>query len=166
MELDNSTAARRMASQGMTAPGVGALDGDGPIWQQIRRVLARPIVTGEWPPGTRIPTELTLTKRFRTSRMTVGKAIQSLEPEEAEQSPKKNPAAASDSKIDQGIELLRNPKGATLSAIMHATGWQPHSVRGFISGQLKRKRGLKVRSFKRGGERVYALKGDPRGKNR
>jgi len=49
-----------------------------PIWQQIRRAIARPIVTGQWPPGTRIPAELDLTKRFRTSRMTVGKAVQSL----------------------------------------------------------------------------------------
>src|SRR5262249_983358 len=59
-------------------PAIGALDGAGPVWQQIRRALARPIVTGEWPPGTRIPAELDLTKRFRTSRMTVGKAVQSL----------------------------------------------------------------------------------------
>jgi GntR family histidine utilization transcriptional repressor len=76
--LDNSTVARRMASQDACAPSIAALDGDGPIWQQIRRVLARPIINGEWPPGTRIPTELTLTKRFHTSRMTVGKAIESL----------------------------------------------------------------------------------------
>jgi GntR family histidine utilization transcriptional repressor len=54
------------------------LDGEGPIWQQIRRALAEPIFNGEWPPGTRIPTEEVLTRNFRTSRMTVGKAIQSL----------------------------------------------------------------------------------------
>ena len=54
------------------------LDGQGPIWQQIRRALADPIVRGDWPPGTRIPTETALTRNFRTSRMTVGKAVQSL----------------------------------------------------------------------------------------
>jgi GntR family transcriptional regulator, histidine utilization repressor len=59
-------------------PPIAALDGSGPVWQQIRRALARPIVTGEWPPGTRIPAELDLTKRFHTSRMTVGKALESL----------------------------------------------------------------------------------------
>jgi GntR family histidine utilization transcriptional repressor len=48
------------------------------MWQQIRRVLAKPILSGEWPPGTRIPAEESLTKRFRTSRVTVGKALQSL----------------------------------------------------------------------------------------
>ena len=56
------------------------------------------------------------------------------------------------------IALLRKPKGATLQAIMRATGWQTHSVRGFISGHLKKKLGLKVRSSKRDGERVYSIK--------
>jgi hypothetical protein len=41
---------------------------------------------------------------------------------------------------------------------MAATGWQAHSVRGFISGQLIKKLGLRVRSFRRDGERVYAIK--------
>lgn len=59
-------------------PAMPALDGHGPIWQQIRRALAHPIVSGMWPPGTRIPTEASLTRTFHTSRMTVGKAIQSL----------------------------------------------------------------------------------------
>ena len=60
------------------SPVVPALDGKGPIWQQIRRALANPIVTGAWPPGTRIPTEAALTRSFHTSRMTVGRAMQSL----------------------------------------------------------------------------------------
>jgi len=77
MGLDSATARRSVAREA-PEPSIVALDGQGPIWQQIRRVLARPIVTGEWPPGTRIPAEVVLTKRFRTSRMTVGKAIQSL----------------------------------------------------------------------------------------
>ena len=53
--------------------------------------------------------------------------------------------------------LLREPSGGTLKAIMEATGWQPHSVRGFISAQLIKKRKLKVKSFKRNGERVYKI---------
>jgi hypothetical protein len=57
------------------------------------------------------------------------------------------------------IALLKAPKGATLQDLMGATGWQAHSIRGFISGHLKKKLGLKVQSFKRDGERVYAIKG-------
>ena len=55
------------------------------------------------------------------------------------------------------IALLKEPSGGTLQAIMAATGWQPHSVRGFISAQLVKKRKLKVKSFKRDGERVYKI---------
>ena len=56
------------------------------------------------------------------------------------------------------IALLQQPQGATLRAIMRATGWQTHSVRGFVSGHLKKKLGLKVRSSQRDGERVYSIK--------
>lgn len=65
---------------GQTAPSavIPALDGEGPIWQQIRRALANPILNGQWPPGTRIPTEALLTQRFGISRMTASKAVQQL----------------------------------------------------------------------------------------
>jgi hypothetical protein len=57
------------------------------------------------------------------------------------------------------IAMIKSSKGATLPQIMSATGWQAHTVRGFVSGHLKKKLGLTVRSFKRDGERVYSLKG-------
>jgi Protein of unknown function (DUF3489) len=56
------------------------------------------------------------------------------------------------------IALLRGPSGATLKAIMAMTGWQAHSVRGFISAQLTKKLGLRVQSFTRDGERVYRIR--------
>ena len=53
---------------------------------------------------------------------------------------------------------LRQSEGATLKDIMKATGWQAHSVRGFISGSLGKKMGLNVESFKRPyGERAYRV---------
>jgi hypothetical protein len=64
---------------------------------------------------------------------------------------------ASMTKADTIISLLREPGGATLKGIMASTGWQAHSVRGFISAQLVKKRKLKVKSFKRNGERVYKI---------
>jgi len=53
--------------------------------------------------------------------------------------------------------LLRQPSGATLAALMRATRWQAHSVRGFLSGQVGKKMACKVKSFRRDGQRVYAI---------
>jgi hypothetical protein len=60
-------------------------------------------------------------------------------------------------KTELVLALLRRPEGATLKALMKATKWQAHSVRGFVSGKITKDLGLAVKSFRRGGERVYAL---------
>jgi Protein of unknown function (DUF3489) len=75
--------------------------------------------------------------------------------------PKPKAATARDgSKKAAVIAMLNRKDGATLEAIMKATDWQAHSVRGFISGALIKKAGLKVESFKRqDGERAYAIRG-------
>jgi len=68
------------------------------------------------------------------------------------------PTAREGSKKAVVIDLLKRPDGASLKDIMAATSWQPHSVRGFISGTLSKKMGLKVESRKRpDGERAYQL---------
>jgi hypothetical protein len=69
------------------------------------------------------------------------------------------PTAARDgSKKAEVLGLLQRKGGATLAQIMKATGWQAHSVRGFISGALGKKMGLTVGSARReDGERVYTL---------
>lgn len=61
-------------------------------------------------------------------------------------------------KSDQIIKLLQQRAGATLRSIMDLTGWQAHSVRGFLSAQLSKKRGLRIESFTRNGERVYRIR--------
>jgi hypothetical protein len=56
------------------------------------------------------------------------------------------------------ITMLRRPDGADLDEIAEATGWQKHTIRGAISGALKKKLGLQVTSTKDGqGRRVYRL---------
>jgi len=56
------------------------------------------------------------------------------------------------------VELLRRKEGATLADLTKATGWQPHSVRGFLSAQVGKKLGLKLKSSKaEDGQRVYQI---------
>ena len=62
------------------------------------------------------------------------------------------------SKKAEVLELMRRAKGATLQEIMKTTGWQAHTVRGFVSGTLIKKHGLKVESFRPDGkERTYRI---------
>jgi hypothetical protein len=57
------------------------------------------------------------------------------------------------------LALIRRPKGATLAELAKLTGWQNHSIRGFLSGAVGKKMGLTVESTRReDGERVYSIR--------
>jgi hypothetical protein len=73
--------------------------------------------------------------------------------------PKTEAAASREgSKKAAVLELLRRKEGATMAEIAKATGWQNHSIRGFISGQLTKKMGLAVESTKNeAGGRSYRI---------
>ena len=62
-----------------------------------------------------------------------------------------------ESKIDTVVAMLRARSGASIEQLSKATGWQSHSVRGAISGQLKKKLGLNVLSEKLDGTRLYRI---------
>ena len=74
------------------------------------------------------------------------------------QTPKPSAPAAVGGKLGKVITLLKRPKGATITDLTKATGWQAHSVRGAISGTLKKKLNLAVLSEKAGDVRTYRIK--------
>lgn len=74
-------------------------------------------------------------------------------------SPKKSASARTGSKTAKVLDLLKSSGGASLKELMKATGWQAHSVRGFLSGAVGKKAGLTVTSSKaEGTERRYSVK--------
>jgi hypothetical protein len=67
------------------------------------------------------------------------------------------PKAASGSKQETLLALLRRPNGASIAELAKATGWQDHSVRGALSGLIKKKLGHKVESSRKDGVRRYSI---------
>ncbi len=72
-------------------------------------------------------------------------------------SPKKTAGARTASKTAKVLDLLQRSGGASLKELMKATGWQAHSVRGFLSGALGKKMGFTVSSAKVGEDRYYSV---------
>jgi hypothetical protein len=66
-------------------------------------------------------------------------------------------------KLGALVSLLKRPEGADVEEMMAATGWQAHSVRGAMSGALKKKLGLTIESEKSAAGRVYRIPAEAAG---
>jgi hypothetical protein len=100
----------------------------------------------------------TPTKRAKSSTSAKGeKPKTGRKPSSAPTAPSKaDPAddlpTARTTKHDRILTLLNRREGATIPEIMEASGWQQHSVRGFLAGTVKKKLGLTLNSSKTAGE--------------
>lgn len=92
-----------------------------------------------------------------TSKAQLTTARQGPSDKSARASKPKVSAAPKPGKIDKIIAMMRRPKGATINDLTKATAWQAHSVRGAISGTLRKKQGLNVVSEKSGDVRLYRI---------
>jgi hypothetical protein len=118
------------------------------IWKAIEN-LGEPETAKKATPAPRKP-HVAPAKAKATKKATKGKG--------APKGKEKPKGMRGGSKTAEVLEMIKRPKGATLAEIMKFTGWQPHSVRGFVSGTLGKKMGLTVESAKReDGERVYSI---------
>lgn len=64
---------------------------------------------------------------------------------------------AQESKLDTIVTMMRSKSGATMDQLVKATGWQKHSIRGAISGNVKKRLRLKVSSERAERGRVYRI---------
>ena len=85
--------------------------------------------------------------------------------QQTEVTPKAKKAEAG-SKQSRVIAMLQSPTGASIAGMMQATGWQQHSVRGFLAGVVRNRLKLKLESKKVDGTRVYRVAGGETGPRR
>jgi Protein of unknown function (DUF3489) len=78
-------------------------------------------------------------------------------PQQGTIDPRGNKKAEPGSKQSRVIAMLQSPAGATIAAMMQATGWQQHSVRGFLAGVVRKRLKFKLGSKKVDGTRVYRV---------
>jgi hypothetical protein len=151
-----------ISNTGATPEGGTAFDSE----QQLAEV------TSDWPASRLVEIwnglpGVTAIRKFKdraTALSRIWKQAQSLppfvEPIPVEEVPAQQEAKSESggSKKDLVVAMLDAAEGVTLAQIMAATGWQKHSVRGFLSGAVGKKMGLTVVSSKpKDGERVYRI---------
>jgi hypothetical protein len=131
-----------ITSEGMAAIGVEADDDEGPTAPDTSPTSGEADSGAEAPaPASEADVAPTPAKRGRAKRKANAAPASG---SEGDAQPTAKPTPRAGTKQAQMIELLKRPEGATVEQIAAATGWQHHTIRGAISGALKKKLGLTV----------------------
>jgi hypothetical protein len=93
-----------------------------------------------------------LSRRVKSQRI-----VRSIGSKATKSAPRASRSRGDATKHNRILGMLRLKGGATIAALVQATGWQPHSVRGFLAGVVKRKLGLGLTSEKTKSRRVYRV---------
>jgi hypothetical protein len=120
------------------------------IWKQIQSLTPPPPLAEPEKPAQAV--QKAAKKKAKGKAQPTERRKQAAEPSSA------TATGSAGSKKAQVVAMLDSAEGVSLAQIMEATGWQKHSVRGFLSGMIGKKMGLKLLSFKgSAGERVYRI---------
>jgi hypothetical protein len=132
-----------ITSEGMAAIGVEADDDEAPTAADTAPTAAEPVSAADAPAPAGEANRAAMPAKGKRKAKATKAAPPSSEPQAAGQpAAKLTPRAGT--KQAQMIEMLKRPEGATVEQIAAATGWQHHTIRGAISGALKKKLGLTV----------------------
>jgi hypothetical protein len=103
------------------------------------------------------PTSEVLMARSKTRPNPRTRPARQLKSNSKKSTPRASRSSGRISKHDRVLGLLRSKGGTTIAAISKVTGWQPHSVRGFLAGVVKKKLGLTLESKKTKSGRIYRI---------
>jgi Protein of unknown function (DUF3489) len=148
VDIEDETVATPEETSGRTAP---AHKVDAPATEPLANRKRSSVAAGK-PRGTHQPGKATTKAGSKPSQGAAG-------------DPKRDEADPG-SKQSRLIAMLQSPAGATIAAMMKATGWQQHSVRGFLAGVVRKRLKLKLGSKKVDGMRVYQIAGMESGRHR